>query len=193
MELEPGDKVVANRGISEVLAIGTVTDDGYTWRPDRQEYRHTVAVDWDTSFARHIEPVKAWATTTVSKVSGTAVHQRSLAPHRRRSCRSRPTSTSRSKKRSIDAGRSSSTGRRAPARPTPLAVPRSGSSKAGRERAGGRTCSPSDERDRALRERQLGSGSGHEPTGLVHGRKPVATGRGATVRRTAPSSYSSVD
>lgn len=69
MELEPGDKVIANRGTSEVLAIGTVNDDGYAWRPERDEYRHTLGVDWDTSFARKIEPVKAWATTTVSKVS----------------------------------------------------------------------------------------------------------------------------
>lgn len=69
-ELEPGDRILANRGVSEVLAIGTVTDDGYTWRPDRDEYRHTLAVDWDTSFARHVDPIKAWATTTVSKVSG---------------------------------------------------------------------------------------------------------------------------
>jgi 5-methylcytosine-specific restriction protein B len=68
MELEPGDKVVANRGISEVLAVGTVGSEGYTWRPDRAEYRHTLAVDWDTSFARKIAPVKAWQTTTVSKV-----------------------------------------------------------------------------------------------------------------------------
>jgi 5-methylcytosine-specific restriction protein B len=69
MELESGDKVIANRGTSEVLAIGTVNDDGYVWRPERDEYRHTLRVDWDTSFARKIEPVKAWATTTVSKVS----------------------------------------------------------------------------------------------------------------------------
>lgn len=69
MELEPGDKVIANRGTSEVLAIGTVNDVGYVWRPERDEYRHTLGVDWDVSFARKIEPVKAWATTTVSKVS----------------------------------------------------------------------------------------------------------------------------
>jgi 5-methylcytosine-specific restriction enzyme B len=67
-ELEVGDKVIANRGISEVLAVGTVTDEGYCWRPDRDEFRHTIAVDWDTNFARSIEPVKAWATTTISKV-----------------------------------------------------------------------------------------------------------------------------
>lgn len=69
MELEPGDKIVANRGTSEVLAIGTVNDDGYSWMPDRDEYRHTLGVEWATSFARKIDPVKAWATTTVSKIS----------------------------------------------------------------------------------------------------------------------------
>lgn len=68
MELEPGDQVIANRGTSEVLAIGTVNDKGYEWRPDRAEYRHTRGVDWDTSKARRIDPVPAWATTTVSKV-----------------------------------------------------------------------------------------------------------------------------
>jgi 5-methylcytosine-specific restriction protein B len=68
-ELQPGDKVIANRGTSELLAVGTVKDVGYQWRPERQEFRHTVGVDWDTSVARAIPPVKAWATTTVSKVS----------------------------------------------------------------------------------------------------------------------------
>lgn len=75
MELEPGDKVIANRGTSEVLALGTVTEDGYSWRSERPEYCHTLAVDWDTSFARHIEPVKAWATTTVSKVPATLLRK----------------------------------------------------------------------------------------------------------------------
>lgn len=68
MELEPGDTVVANRGISELLAIGTVNDVGYVWKPERAEYRHTLGVDWDTTAAKTIEPVKAWATTTVSKI-----------------------------------------------------------------------------------------------------------------------------
>src|SRR5262249_54892548 len=69
IELEPGDKVIANRGTSEVLAIGTINDAGYSWRPDRSEYRHTLGVDWDTTKARSIDPSKAWATTTVPKVS----------------------------------------------------------------------------------------------------------------------------
>jgi 5-methylcytosine-specific restriction protein B len=68
MELEPGDKVIANRGVSEVLAVGTVNDVGYVWRPERQQYRHTLGVDWDKSFACTIEPARGWATTTVSKV-----------------------------------------------------------------------------------------------------------------------------
>lgn len=69
MTLEPGDKVIANKGTSEILAIGTVTDGGYTYRPDRDEFRHTLAVEWDTSVARSIPPVGAWRTRTVAKVS----------------------------------------------------------------------------------------------------------------------------
>ena len=69
IELDPGDKVVANRGVSEVLAVGDVNDVGYTWRPERPRNKHTVGVDWDTSKAQIIEPVRAWRTSTVSDVS----------------------------------------------------------------------------------------------------------------------------
>ena len=47
-----GDKVVANKGTTEVLAVGTVTEEGYQWRPDREDMKHTVGVNWDTSFAK---------------------------------------------------------------------------------------------------------------------------------------------
>ncbi|WP_373069634.1 AAA family ATPase [Gemmatimonas sp.] len=67
--LERGDQIIANKGTSEVLALGTVTDAGYQWNSEREEFRHTVGVDWDVSKARSIDPVKAWQTTTVSKVS----------------------------------------------------------------------------------------------------------------------------
>lgn len=68
--LEPGDLVVANRGTREVLAVGTVTDGGYSWRPERDTYRHTVAVDWDTSYAQTLpEPQKRWGVVTVADVS----------------------------------------------------------------------------------------------------------------------------
>jgi hypothetical protein len=68
-ELQFGDRVVANRGTSEVLAVGTVMEPGYEWRPDRSEFRHTVRVEWDTSVAKVIPPQKSWATVTVAPVS----------------------------------------------------------------------------------------------------------------------------
>ncbi len=67
-ELEPGDLVVANRGTSRVLAIGEVVEPGYRWADERSEYRHTVAVNWDTSYGRSVTPQKNWATVTVAKV-----------------------------------------------------------------------------------------------------------------------------
>lgn len=69
-ELEPGDRVIANRGTSHVLAVGTVEDPGYEWRPDRPDYKHTVRVKWDESYAQDLNPtVKAWATVTVARVT----------------------------------------------------------------------------------------------------------------------------
>jgi hypothetical protein len=55
LELEPGDKVIANKGISEVRGIGTVCEPGYKWRPDAP-CSHTVKVEWDTSCRGRIEP-----------------------------------------------------------------------------------------------------------------------------------------
>lgn len=69
VELEPGDIIVANQGISHVLAVGRVTEPGYVWDPDRQEYKHTVLIDWDTSFDQTIPPQKSWAFTEVSNVA----------------------------------------------------------------------------------------------------------------------------
>lgn len=68
-ELEKGDIVVANRGISQVLAVGEVLDTGYEFRNSRKEFKHTLAVKWNTSFAKEIPPQKSWAFTTVSKVA----------------------------------------------------------------------------------------------------------------------------
>ena len=67
-ELEPGDLVVANKGISKVVAVGEVVEPGYVWRDDRPEYKHTVALQWDTSYGATIPPQKPWATVTVGKV-----------------------------------------------------------------------------------------------------------------------------
>ena len=67
-ELRPGDRVVANRGTSEVLAVGTVVAPGYAWRPDRPGYRHTVAVEWDERYAQTIPAQPYWAMVTVRDV-----------------------------------------------------------------------------------------------------------------------------
>ena len=68
-ELEPGDLVVANKGTSQILAIGKVVEPAYTWKPDREEFRHTVQVEWDTSYAKTIPPQNRWALVTVAPVS----------------------------------------------------------------------------------------------------------------------------
>lgn len=78
LELEPGDVVIANQGISKILAIGRVVDPGYEWRSERQEYRHTVKVEWDESYAQDISPQAKWGTVTVSPVS-IDLYQRILA------------------------------------------------------------------------------------------------------------------
>lgn len=64
-ELEPGDLVVANKGISQILALGEVIEPAYEFRPDRNEYQHTVRVDWDLSYATEVSPQKRWAFVTV--------------------------------------------------------------------------------------------------------------------------------
>jgi 5-methylcytosine-specific restriction protein B len=68
MELEPGDLVVANKGISKVLAVGEVVEPGYEWSVEREEYRHLVRVKWDTSYEQQIEPQKSWGVKTVADV-----------------------------------------------------------------------------------------------------------------------------
>jgi 5-methylcytosine-specific restriction enzyme B len=68
-ELTPGDLVVANEGISKVLAVGEVVEPGYQWEPNRPEYKHTVAVEWDTSVAGSIPTQPHWAFVTVKTVT----------------------------------------------------------------------------------------------------------------------------
>jgi 5-methylcytosine-specific restriction protein B len=71
IELEAGDIVIANKGTSQILAVGEVAEPGYTWKPERAEYRHTVPVEWDTSHAKEIPPQKRWALVTVGAVPAT--------------------------------------------------------------------------------------------------------------------------
>lgn len=62
-DLEPGDRIVANRGTDEVLATGTVSG-SYRFEPDYVEYRHVVPVTWDVSHAQKLsEPQHGWRST----------------------------------------------------------------------------------------------------------------------------------
>ncbi|MEE4025054.1 AAA family ATPase [Gordonia sp. PKS22-38] len=71
-EVAEGDQIIANRGTSKVLAVGTVTSPAYQWRPERDQYKHTINVDWDLSTGNTIpEPVKSWAVITIAKVPST--------------------------------------------------------------------------------------------------------------------------
>ncbi|MET3984352.1 AAA family ATPase [Streptomyces sp. PvR034] len=62
-DLEPGDLIVANRGKSEVLGLGTVKKDVYYFDPTR-EHPHVLPVTWDLSYAQVLEePQNAWQQT----------------------------------------------------------------------------------------------------------------------------------
>jgi len=74
-ELETGDLIIANHGISKILTIGTVKEPGYHWNAGRQKARHTVSVDWDTAVTGEIGPQKRWGSVTVLKVSNDLYRQ----------------------------------------------------------------------------------------------------------------------
>lgn len=62
-DLEPGDLIIANRGKSEVLALGTVSG-GYVYDELYNTFRHTVPVEWDESYAQTFDaPENAWQQT----------------------------------------------------------------------------------------------------------------------------------
>ncbi|MFC5138470.1 AAA family ATPase [Actinomycetospora rhizophila] len=63
-DLPAGARIVANRGTSEVLAVGLVTPDGYGYAAELPEYRHQVAVNWDESYAQKLSvPARGWVPT----------------------------------------------------------------------------------------------------------------------------------
>lgn len=67
--LSVGDKVVANKGNSIVLRIGTVNG-RYEWNPKHAHHHHTVPVDWGASCPRRkIHPRNEWNNNTVAPVS----------------------------------------------------------------------------------------------------------------------------
>jgi hypothetical protein len=66
-DIEPGDLIVANRGESEVLAVGRVQEPGYEWSGDRDNHRHIVHVDWDESFRQDVHQPH-WKVKTVKEL-----------------------------------------------------------------------------------------------------------------------------
>ncbi|MVU82298.1 AAA domain-containing protein [Nocardia sp. ET3-3] len=67
-DLQPGDRVVANLGMTHILAIGTVTE-GYRFDESRALAKHVVPVAWDTRYEQDLpEPQRAWV-PTFAKVS----------------------------------------------------------------------------------------------------------------------------
>lgn len=90
-ELRPGDKVIANDGLTKVVGVGTVKKPGYVWMPARspEGCRHTVTVRWDkTNWGRtdYIEiPRQPWNNTVApvsrelfERVSGHAIPRESV-------------------------------------------------------------------------------------------------------------------
>jgi hypothetical protein len=67
--LEVGDKVVANKGNSIVLRVGTVNG-RYKWNAKHEHHPHTVSVDWGAPCKRRkIRAQKEWNNNTVAQVS----------------------------------------------------------------------------------------------------------------------------
>ncbi|WP_305779806.1 McrB family protein [Nocardia nova] len=62
-DLEAGDRIVANRGMTHILAIGTVTG-GYRFDETRPKAQHTIPVEWDTSYQQDLpKPERGWRPT----------------------------------------------------------------------------------------------------------------------------------
>ncbi len=78
--LGTGDLVVANRGKSEVLAVGTVVEPGYEWKSGYDSHNHAVHVDWDTTYAQEIPEQSYWGMVTVRKLTDEGLVERILRP-----------------------------------------------------------------------------------------------------------------
>jgi len=69
--LRPGDIVIANRGVSHVLAQGIVLDPPYDFNPStqREDHSHLIRVRWDESIAKDIPRQGFWGLTVVTDVA----------------------------------------------------------------------------------------------------------------------------
>ena len=71
---KPGDIIAANRGTSQILALGTVIDPGYEFVSpalvDSSDFTHCLHVEWDTSAAKQIPAQGEWVFKTVQELTG---------------------------------------------------------------------------------------------------------------------------
>ncbi|NLI93027.1 MAG: hypothetical protein GX434_12795 [Peptococcaceae bacterium] len=69
--LKPGDKILANKGSSLILGIGTVSDQGYDYRDDLSTQKHVVYVTWEKVFNPPLEIPKQdyWPFKTILEIS----------------------------------------------------------------------------------------------------------------------------
>lgn len=61
-QIKQGDKIIANRGFSEVVGIGTVTGD-YEY-DDTLDYPHKIPVEWEDTNVREFD-MKGWRSTVI--------------------------------------------------------------------------------------------------------------------------------
>jgi 5-methylcytosine-specific restriction protein B len=69
LDLGVGERVVANKGTKEIIAVGTIESPGYLWNAERESHNHTLRVSWDESYAKEIPPQGRWAFKTVLPLS----------------------------------------------------------------------------------------------------------------------------
>jgi hypothetical protein len=63
-QISEGDVIVANRGLSEVVGIGTVTG-SYYYLADAENHRHRLPVHWDDTTLRSVNFPKGWVKTLI--------------------------------------------------------------------------------------------------------------------------------
>lgn len=63
-QLKTGDQVIANKGTSHIIAIGTVTEKEYEYRADLDTFKHVVYVNWKL-VNKDIPKQKNWAFKTI--------------------------------------------------------------------------------------------------------------------------------
>lgn len=63
--LQPGDQVLANRGKSEVLGVGTVVEPAYEWDGRQRKFKHKVSVRWTSMPPKQIQKQARWRNTVV--------------------------------------------------------------------------------------------------------------------------------